>query len=261
MGLALCQCGAFNPAFVNLLDTSGTAQFATLDNAPGHMIIAVVNNAVVDEQLLTFLQSPQGGGLVLTDAEKLALRPRIRARVQVDFADGSSQIIEFVNGSGKLVDQRFDATAFPDLSGNDLDNAVVLCDVAAVTLDPGSAVEVFVPVQITGYELIETINETGQVIGTTFQPRTRTLPQFIPLRVDDVDDDGNVSLQRNIGTRDVPAPVSNPVCGSVVAIVVDGALSVPFLPQSGTNAPSFDQADEQTIANIGGRYRFQIAIK
>ena len=260
IGLGLCQCGAFNPAFINLLDGSGGGQFATLDNPPGHVVIAFVNNVEVDERLLAFLQSPEGGSLVLTDAEKRALRPRIRARVRVNFVDNSSLIVEFVDGSSKLVDPRFDSRAFPDLALNDLNNGVVLCDVASVTLDAGSAVEVFIPVEITAFELIETTNDSGQVIGTTFQPRTRTPPQFRPLRVDEVDDDGNVTLLRNIGTRDVFTPVDNPVCGSVVAIVVNGSLSVPFLDVA-SSVPSFDQGDEQTIGTIGGRYRFQIAVK
>jgi len=259
LGLSLCQCGALNPAFINLIDTSGTAQFSTLDNAPGHVIIAFVNNAVVDEALLSFLQSSEGGSLVLTDAERRALRPRIRARVRVTFADGSSQVIEYVDGSSKLVDSRFDARTFADLTGNDLGNTVVLCDVASVTLDPGSEVEVFVPVEVTGFDLVETTNASGGVV-TTFQPRTRIQPQFLPLRVDDVDADGNVTVLRNVGTRDVPTPVNNPVCGSVVAIAVNGTLSVPFLTVAST-APSFDQADAQQAGSVGGRFSFQISIK
>jgi hypothetical protein len=143
---------------------------------------------------------------------------------------------------------------------NDLDNTVVLCDVASVVLDPGSQVEVFIPVELTGFELVETTNDTGGA-DTEFQPRTRTAPQFQPLRVDDVDDDGNVTLLRNIDTRDVPTPVGNPICGSVVAIVVSGTLSVPFLDAAGVSGPSFDQNDQATIAGIGGRFRFQVAIK
>ena len=97
LSLGAGGCGVFNPAFVNLLDPAGTGQFATLNNAPGHVVIAFVNAAEVDERLLAFLESTEGGNLILTDAEKRALRPRMRLRARVTFADGTSQTIEFVD--------------------------------------------------------------------------------------------------------------------------------------------------------------------
>lgn len=260
LGLGAWSCGAFNPAFVNLADPSGTGRFASLDRAPGHVVITLVNNAEVDERLLAFLESAEGGNLVLTEAEKRTLRPRMRLRVRVTFTDGSFQIVEFIDGSRNLVDQNFDTRAFPDLNQNDLNNVVVLCDVASVQLEPGTDIEVFVPVELTGYELVETTTTGGVDVSVTFEPRQRTPPQFRTLEVDQVDADGNVILQSNIGVRDVPSPTLNPVCGSVIAIVVNGVLSVPFL-DGVSNAPSFDREDEATIASIGGRYEFLVSVQ
>ena len=69
------------------------------------------------------------------------------------------------------------------------------------------------------------------------------------------------TLLNNIGTRDVPSPVTNPICGSVVSIVIEGTLSVPFLGAAGTGAPSVDNGDPNEVASIGGRYRFQVAVQ
>jgi hypothetical protein len=80
------------------------------------------------------------------------------------------------------------------------------------------------------------------------------------LQIDDVDEDGNVTLQRNIGRRDAPSPALNPLCGSVVAIVVDGVLSVPFLDEA-SSRPSYNVADNATAARIGGRYEFRVTVQ
>ncbi|MGD2110067.1 MAG: hypothetical protein PVI86_11840 [Phycisphaerae bacterium] len=247
-----------NPAFVSLLDPTGAAGLATVPNAPGHVVITVVNNAEVDERLLSFLESAEGGNLQLTEAEKRALRPRVRLRVQVTFSDQTTTDIEFVSGSRSLIDQNFSAQAFPDLNQNDLDNAVLICDVSSVEVLPGSDIDVFVPVEVTGFDLIETTNQAGTVIGVTFEARERRPPGFLPLQVDDIDEDGNITLQRNIGRRDVPSPVNNPRCGSVIAFVVNGVLSVPFFDGA---IPSFDREDEDTEAQIGGRYEFRVSVQ
>ena len=80
------------------------------------------------------------------------------------------------------------------------------------------------------------------------------------LEADETDVDGNVILRRNIGVRDVPSPAINPLCGSVITIVVDGVLSVPFLDEV-TDAPSYDRDDVATQATIGGRYEFRVAVQ
>lgn len=253
--LMTAGCGVFNPAFINLIDVSGTGQFQSINNAPGHVVLAIINNTTIDERLLDFLD----GKLNLTDAEKIALKPRIRMRLRITFIDGNFQIIEFITGSPDLVDPDFDAQAFPDLNQNDLNNAVVLCDVAAIQLEPNSIIEVFIPVALTSFELIESNNQTGAVI-TTFQPRGRIVPQFQNLMVDDLGPDDNVMLQRNIGIRDVLSPVTNLLCGSVVTVVINGVLSVPFLDVV-SSSPSFDIGDEETIARIGGRYEFRLSVQ
>jgi len=51
------------------------------------------------------------------------------------------------------------------------------------------------------------------------------------------------------------------VCGSVVAVVVDGTLSVPFFTAAGTGNPSYDINDVNTVAGIGGRYEFRVSVQ
>ena len=255
-GMLACACTAFNPAFVNLFSSGGTSGFATLPNAPGHVVVALANQTEIDERLLSFL-APK---LNLTDAQKRALRPRIRMRLRVTYIDGTFQTLEFIEGSRNLVDPTFDAQAFPDLNQNDLNNAVVLCDVARVEVEPGTSIEVFIPVELLQYQLVETTSVGGGVTSG-FQPRGTLLPQFRTLRTDDVDADGNVTLQRNIGVRDVPSPTPNVICGSVVAITVKGTLAVPFLDVVSADKPSYDIDDAATVARIGGRFEFIVTVQ
>jgi hypothetical protein len=255
-GALLCECTAFNPAFVSLFSSNGSAGFATLPNAPGHVVIALANQTEIDERLLTFLASK----ITLTDAQKRALRPRLRMRLRVTYVDGTFQTLEFIDGSPNLVDPTFDAQAFPDLNQNDLNNAVVLCDVARVEVEPGTSIEVFIPVELLQYQLVLATNVGGGTV-VTFQQRGTLAPQFRPLRIDDVDADGNVTQQRNIGVRDVPSPTPNVICGSVVAITVKGTLAVPFLDPVSAGIPSYDSADAATIARIGGRYEFIVTVQ
>lgn len=255
--LLLAGCNAFNPAFLDLVNGNNGTSFATLPNAPGHVVITLVNRTTIDEQLLNYLSSR----VDMSEDELRAQTPRIRMRLRVTYIDGSFQTIEFVTGSQSLIDPQFDATAFPDLNQNDLSNVVVLCDVANVTVEPGTTVEVFIPVALQQWELVETNNPNGGV-DQEFQPRDQIPPQFRVLLVDEVDGDGNVTLRQNIGIRDVPSPIPNVVCGSVVALTVDGVLSVPFLATSPRpDEPSFDINDEQTIGGIGGRYEFIATVR
>lgn len=249
----IAGCGAFNPAFLNVV--APNASIPLTDNARGHVVVTVVNNAEIDERLIDFL-APR---LDLTEAEQRSLRPRIRMRVRVTFIDGSTQIIEYITGSSTFVDPAFDAQSSPDLNQNDLKNAVVQCDVASVDLEPGSAIEVFIPVEVTGFELVETQGDGGQTLRR-FEPRTRSQPQFQVLRVDDVDTDGNTVLRRNIGIRDTVSTITNLQCGSVVAIVISGVLAVPFL-DGVSDEPSFDQDDAENTAGVGGRFAFRISVQ
>jgi len=251
LGLAWAGCGgdAFSPSFIDYLDPSG--QVATLDNAPGHLVMSFINNAEVDETLLSYLESAEGGGLVLTDEEKRNLRPRLRFRLQVTFGDGQQAVVEFVDGSTKLVQPTFDSSAEPDLNENDLDNFVVKCDVIRVEIiEP---VEVFVPVELTTFQFVE---PTGTEQGF-FRPLALIPPQFQPLLPDEVDADGNTTLRRNVGIRDRAGPVDNPRCGAVIGVIVDGDLSVPFRGP----IPGFDVADLESAASVGGRYEFRITVQ
>lgn len=254
LSLGIAGCGAFSSSFVSLFDPTGTSQGSTLDNPRGHVIVAFVNNAEVDERLLDYLESAEGGGLDLTEAEKRALRPRLRFRVRVTFADGQQAVIEFVDGSTQLVETNFNSQSEPDLNENDLNNFVAVCDVARVeVIEP---VEVFVPVELTQFQFVE---PTGTEQGF-FRELGRTPPQFEALEVDDVDADLNTTLRRNVGLRDRPGPVDQPRCGAVVGIIVDGTLSVPFREDQG-GVPGFDVADLPSAASVGGRYEFRVTVQ
>ncbi len=200
------------------------------------------------------------GGLDVSDAVANALRPRMRMRVQITFTDGSVQTVEFISGSSQLVDEDFDASTVPDLDENTLDDGVMVCDVASVVVEPGTDIDVFIPVEITSFQQTDVENPQGGTT-TTFVQREQFPPQFRALQADDVDEDGNVILQRNISVRDVPSPVLSPRCGSVITFVVSGVLTVPFLPEAGTNDPSFEIGDIPTAASIGGRYEFRVAVR
>ena len=251
-------CNAFNPAFLNLVSSGTGVNYSTLPNSPGYVVLAFVNNAEIDEQLISYVESLEGSDI--SDAVASLLHPRIRFRLRATFPDGSFQVVEMIDGSTVFVDPSFPPASQPDLIKNDLNNVVFRCDVASVELEPGTSVEVFIPVTVTGYELVETT--VGDQVTNEFQPRTRTPPGFRALQVDDIDADGNVVLQRNIGVRDVLSPITNVVCGSVVAVTLNGVLSVPFLTATGVPyEPSYDQADEPTVATIGGRYSFIVAVQ
>ena len=250
-------CSAFNPAFVDLIAPGEANTFVTLDPAPGHVVIAFVNNAVMGEQLIGYLDGP--GGMNFTDEERRNLRPRIRARVRVTFVDGAQAAFEFIEGTRDVIDQRQTAFSVPDLSANDHNNAVVLCNVAVVEFLQGS-VEVFMPVELDVYELVDVNAGIGQ-INSEFRLREQIPPVFRPLQVDDIDADGNTILVRNVGVREVPGPVVSPICGTVVTITLTGTLTAPFLTGPGVegNDPSYDRDDDPTEAAIGGQYEFVVS--
>lgn len=259
VALNLLGCDSLNPAFLSVLDSSGGGTFATLDNAPGHVIITFVNNVTVDERLLSYLET--SGAVSLTDEEKQSLHPIVRATVRVNFPNAQQVFeIETITGNTKLVEQGF--IAADEWIPPQVFTRVVACDVGRVELAV-TETEVFVPAELTAWELIQTTNDAGTVTGTTFEPRTRTPPQFRQLQLDGLDESGDLDTLRNVDIRDQPSAVTNPVCGSVVAFVLEGTLRVPFLERNGvsvSDAPSFDQDDEDTIASIGGRYRFNSSI-
>ena len=246
LALVAGGCGAFNPAFVDLLSDDLSAGLANLDNAPGHVVIAFVNNAVVDERIVTYLESAEGGSLILTDAEKRSLKPLGRFRVSVTFTDESEQILEFFQGS-RFVDPTYEAVSQQEFAQRDYTNSVVLCDVLRLDL-ADFAIEVFVPVQIDTYQY-----EPPTDTRPGFNRFTGSFPpQFWELQVDSED------VLRNIAPRDAPAPVDNPACGSVVTVVLEGALAVPFTVG---DRPSYLEDDVFQVAGIGGRYSVRISVR
>lgn len=248
--LWLGSCSAFNPAFVDVVVPGGGG--ASIDNAPGHVVIQFVNNAEVNERLLSYLESEEGGGLVLTDAEKRDLRPRIRMRLLITYTDGSQTTVELIDGSENLISPPFADLAEADLTENELDNAVVLCDVAQVDLLPGSEIDVFIPTPIIGYEFVLLENAIVPTVAEGF------LPSFRSLRVDQVDMDGNIQVRNNIDVREVFTPVNNIICGTVVTIILEGELAVPFLFN---DFPSYDINVPNSIGSIGGRYQFIVGVQ
>lgn len=239
----LAGCGALNPAFVDVLDPTGSS--ASIAVAPGHVVIAFSNNATIDERIISYLESDDGGNLVLTNAEKRSLRPLIRFRVLVTYTDGSRQIIEFLSGS-RIVEPFYAGIAARDLDVPDLTNVVALCDVARVEFLPGAPIEVYVPTIIARFRFVAPTDQQESF----FRLESTLAPQFTSLTVD------TPVLFGNIAFRDQPAALDGPQCGSVVTIVVEGSLTVPFL--AGTTFPSYDIEDEETEAQIGGRYKFTV---
>ena len=250
-------CGALNPAFLAVLDPEGTGAWSYFPNAPGHVVVKFINNAEIADQLITYLESSEGGNLSLTDVQKRALRPRFRFNLIVTFEDGTTQPFEFENGAAEeLLEPTCAGTALGEFP---LDNMVMVCDIARLELDPASPVEVFVPVEVSQWELQQfTTGEGGQDVQYVLRDR-------IPCgwRELEVDDDPDVvadPLQRNIDRRKMPAPVSNPLCGSVITLEVNGQLSVPFLTVA-ENGPSYDVASQRVEAGVGGHYEFEVKVR
>ena len=249
VALGSSACGVFNPSFLALLDPSGG--YATIPNATGHVVIQFVNNAEVDERLLAYLEAT---GSELTEAEKSVLKPRVRFRINVTFANGTSSTFEIVDGSTTLVESGFEAEAAVDLNENAPNNAVVPCGtgIERIELREGS-IEVYVPVQLRVWVQV-TSQEASGGFYLDWSEETSPPPQYYTLRVDDADAEGNVTTRRNIGIRDAPASVADPICGAVVAIVLDGVLSVPFY----ADMPGYDAGNDAAVASVGGRFEFEV---
>lgn len=256
-GLLLPGCGVFSSSFLSLLDPAGTGVGATVDQPPGFVVITFANNAEIDEQLLSYLESSAGGGLVLTDEQKIALRPRVRLTVRITFTDNSILDVEFISGSADFVQPLFLAQSAPDLNQNDLETIVAVCDVQSVALRPGSPIEVFIPVQLTQLGLLAVTGGFGGDVTGVFLDQGFITPRFRELRIDGPGPDG-IEIRQNIGVEDLPGPIQNPLCGSVIGITLDGTLSVPFHPSR--TVPSFDQDSPIEIGTIGGRFEFRVTI-
>ncbi len=264
-------CDALNPSFVNVLLPSDVAQDVSSvgQTASGYVPILFTSAAVFDSELLEWMEEQ---GLDVSDAD---LRPRIRARVFVQFQDGNSRTLEFLDGSqlSQLTTTTIDetggteevvATLPPDLDRPEINNQVLACDVDLVTIDlDQAAIEVYVPV----FWGIFTVETTDLLI----QKRLLTLlqPQFWPLAIDVADAFGDITLVRNFDIRDVPGPVSQVTCGSVIGFVLDGTLRVPFEQGpfvegggvQGTRFPGFLDDDVLSQNAFPGRFRIRTIVR
>ncbi len=243
---------ALNPAFVDVIGP-GIAGQPTGPTSPGHVVVAFRNDTVFDEQLLAFLVQDGLDPTLLDDAE---LRPRVAVRVRITFPDNETLDVEFVDGSSTIVSAEVDISQFPDLVRNQQDNLVVQCDVVRVELV--ELPRVFVP------SVFETLTvDPGDENSAPFTRLVnRVQPQFEQLERDDVDQNGNTLLQRNLDIRDVPGPAIGPNCGSVVTIVLSGTMRLPFEVNAQNQlVPGVFDFDIEGRATSPGRYQLNVGIR
>ncbi len=264
---ALPACDAFNPAFIDFVGSNFDAisvQPRGPDSA-GHVVIAFRNDTVFDERMLAHLEgrcleiqetTPAQVDQCQARFQGEALRPRIRILLQITFVNGEQLFVEFSDGSSTVIDPIESAEDFPDLIRGQQDNIVVQCDVRRVELV--GLPSVFVPI------FFETTRvETGDLNTAPFRIQVdRVPPQFVVLRVDDVDARGNTVVLRNFGVRDLPPPAIEPNCGSVVTITLSGTLRVPFeINETGLEAPGALDTDAAAVAASPGRFRTIVGIR
>lgn len=265
--VAVSGCsGVFNPSFVNLFttpapDDTGRVPQVTIPNAPGHVPVVFVNNTRFDQNLLNFFDS------IGVDTSDPDLRPRLRVRAEIEYIDGNSNVIEFIDGSSIVqasatVGAEQQAPLIPgDLVENDLNNVVAICDVQRVA--PGLSVdentvevEVFVPAFLKVIRIVETEDIVRRELVTTMQP------SFLTLQPDQVNADGDITALGNFDVRDAPVPATNIQCGSVVGFVVTGTVQLPFVvDETGQNVPGFLDTDDLAQRASPGRFEFRTTIR
>ena len=280
-----CDAGTassiFSADFVDVVAGDAEEPVASIKNAPGHVPILFVNNLRYDSQLVSYLEALQAerrlGNLADFTGDLSSLRPRVRVRIQVVFEDGGTLPFEFVSGDGVVEIERLDEDEDdeeipgipeepldPVLTQNDLERLVATCEVLAVSVEGNP--QVFVPV-FTRVIRVE-VNDLG------FQTRVlvRTdRPQFRPVLPDEVDDNLNITLRRNYSVREAPAPAVDLSCGSMIGIVMEGTVSMPFTepeddPEdefvAGRSAvPGFVDTDAPAEASIPGRFKFTVQVR
>ncbi len=273
-----CSTSVFNSEFVEIFDSSGTGALATVENATGHVPVIFVNRLRYSPQLVNYMarlnQERRLSGVGDSLVELSDLSPRCRLRVQVTFENGNVVEYEFVSGDGVFEFEPRDEDEIdlgiapdpvdPNLTENTLTRTVSSCNVARVDI-VGNA-QVFMPV------FIRTINvEVGDLAQQTRTLVTTDAPQFRAVLADEVDGDLNVTLLRNFGVREAPAPAQNLTCGSMVGIVLSGSVSVPFTPPEDDPqdtfiseqdlVPGFVDTDTRSAATIPGRYEFLVTVR
>ncbi len=269
---------AFNPQFVELFDAGDTGQFTTVQNATGHVPLIFVNRLQYSSQLLEYLGK-------LNDERRLSglpdgltslanLRPRVRMQVLITFENGNTITHEFVAGDGvfetELRPEEDEDLGIPEtpvdpqLTEDTLSRLVASCDVASVEIvgDP----QVFVPVTVRTIRV-----EVGDLSQQTRTLVNTDLPRFWEILQDDVDDNFNITLARNYGVREAPAPALNVTCGSMVGIVLSGAVAAPFTAPEDepedefiaeqASVPGFVDTDINAEASIPGRFEFLVTVQ
>lgn len=273
-----CSSALFSSEFVNIFDADGTGTVGSVNNATGHVPVIFVNRLQYSPALTAFLstlnEERRLSGVPEGTTDFASVRPRVRLRVRITFENGNVVEHEFIDGDGVFEFEPRDEDADdlgipiipadPNLTENTLSRVVGLCNVARVEIIGN--VQVFVPV----------IVRTIQVVVGDFSQQTRTLvttdnPQFRPILPDEVDENLNVTLLRNFGVREAPAPAESLTCGSMVGIVVSGVLSVPFtIPEDNPEdvfiaerdeVPGFVDTDIPAQVSVPGRYEFLVTVR
>ena len=283
LGIGAGGCGAvpaslFNPAFVDILDAEGTGEGGSIDNPSGYVPIVFVNKTRFSPQLINYLEDLNAArrlsGTDPTVTDLRSLRPRLRVRLRVEFEDENFLTFEFVDGDSVVeIDVRDpdvdtgipDVPVDPRLTESDLTRLVASCGVSRVEIEGDP--QVFVPV------LARTIRvEVGEESGE----QTRTLvsiaqPGFTEILPDEVDADLNVTLLRNYGIREAPAPAKDLRCGTMVGIAISGTVSIPFTApedepedefiQEHSEVPGYVDTDLTAEASIPGRFGFLVTMR
>lgn len=258
--------GILNPAFVDTLafvDENSIIAASTLQNPPGHVVVQFVNNTTFDPDLIAYLRRVQPSAI---PDDESSPRPRIRFRVRVTFTDASFLEFEFVDGAEVFqaapvigdaeLDAIGDVPVPADLTANELRNGVVVCDVARVEIVGN--VELYIPV------FTKVIQITASTLGgNPTRQLTEIIPRaFVPLIPDEVDENLSTLVVHNFGIRDVPAPVENLLCGTVVTAILTGVLDIPFVvDENGDQSPGFLDTDDAAAAAIPGRFRLTIQLQ
>jgi hypothetical protein len=263
-GLAAVSAGwltgcadVFNASFLSLISTptpneQGQVPDITLDNAPGHVAIVLINNMQFEQRLLDYLATT---GADLGDPNGPPPIPRVRARFQLTYMNGNTNTIEFISGSTVVEGTALAGGGLsvpPELNEFPLTNFVAVCDIALI--EPVQ-VEVFVPVTTTSVGLVETQNTVERVVAA------RTPPSFVPLQPDTVNTDNNAVVIRNYDIRKAPVPVTGVQCGGVVGFTVAGTLEMSFTAILGQIVPGFLETDTVTQAANPGRFEFTTSIR
>jgi hypothetical protein len=267
LSAAIGLCGScsslFNQSFINLVaqpvvDSTGAVPSITLDNAPGHVPIVFVNNTRFDQTLIDYFDS------IGVDTSDPDLRPRVRVRTDIQYVNGNSITLEFIDGSDivqSTVQTLEGAQENPlvprDLVENDLTNIVAVCDVAIVR--PGgqsTSIEVFIPAFQKVINIVTNDLVVSRELSQTIQP------QFVPLQQDEVDGNQNITLLRNFDLRDVPVQAEGLLCGSVVGFTLSGTLRLPFVQDElGQVVPGYLDTDNAAQASVPGRFEFSTIVR